>query len=72
MSKALDKLPDAEQKKIKKAATDRLKDWLVGADFAQDEVEKMDRETLMETWAQVRRRQWRIQNQTLGVREILI
>jgi hypothetical protein len=53
MSKALDKLPDAEQKKIKKAATDRLKDWLVGADFAQDEVEKMDRETLMETWAQV-------------------
>jgi len=53
MSKALDKLPDAEKQKIKKASTDRLKDWLVGADFAQDEVEKMDRETLMETWAQV-------------------
>jgi len=53
MSKVLDKLPEAERQKIKKASTDRLKDWLVGADFAQDEVEKMDRETLMETWAQV-------------------
>jgi len=53
MEQALQKLPEVERQKIKKHSDERLKGMLLSADYAPEEVEKMDRATLLETWAQV-------------------
>ena len=49
----MEKLTKAQQDSIKKASTDRLRLNLLKADFAEEEVLAMDRETLLTTWADV-------------------
>jgi len=49
----MEKLSKAQQESIKKASTERLRVNLIRADFVEDEVLAMDRETLMTTWAEV-------------------
>ena len=49
----MEKLTKAQQDSIKKASTDRLRLNLLKADFAEDEVLLMERDTLQATWAEV-------------------
>jgi len=49
----MEKLSKAQQESIKKASTERLRLNLMRADFAEDEVLAMERETLQATWAEV-------------------
>ena len=49
----MEKLPKEEQDKIRKTSTERLKEGLLKVHYAKKELEKMDRDTLMNTWAQV-------------------
>jgi len=49
----MDKLPKEEQEKIRRTSTERLKEGLLKVDYAKEELDKMDRDTLMNTWAQV-------------------
>ena len=49
----MEKLSKTQQDAIKKASTERLRLNLMRADFAEDEVLQMERETLQTTWAEV-------------------
>ena len=49
----MEKLPRSEQAKVKKASSERLRALLIAEHYAKEEVEKMDREGLMKTWAEV-------------------
>ncbi len=49
----MEKLSKAQQESIKKASTERLRLNLMRADFDEDEVLAMERETLLTTWAEV-------------------
>ena len=49
----MEKLQRSEQAKVKKASSERLRALLIAEHYAKEEVEKMDREGLMKTWAEV-------------------
>jgi len=49
----MEKLSKAQQEAIKKASTERLRLNLIKADFAEEDVLQMDRETRQTTWAEV-------------------
>ena len=49
----MEKLPRSEQAKVKKASSERLRALLIAEHYAKEEVDKLDREGLMKTWAEV-------------------
>jgi hypothetical protein len=49
----MEQLSKTQQEGIKKASTERLRVNLLKADYAEEEVMRMSREELMDTWAKV-------------------
>ena len=49
----MEKLTEQQRESVKKLSTERLRVNLIRADYAEDEVMKMDRQMLMETWAKL-------------------
>ena len=49
----MERLTEQQRESVKKLSTERLRVNLIRADYAEDEVMKMDRQMLMETWAKL-------------------
>ena len=52
MAKFLDQVSAEQKGQIKKASTQRLYKWLVDSGISEDEADKLNREQLMEAWAE--------------------
>lgn len=52
MAKFLDQVSAEQRGQIKKASSQRLFKWLVDAGMSEDEAEQLNREQLMEAWAE--------------------